>query len=969
MKQFIYSIVLFLFLASSLAAQDERFYYVSPTGKNTYTGLDEEHPLKTFDEVRARVRTFLQTNPGTKVTVYFAGGVYPATAVVKFMSNDSGTAAAPVTYKAKDGEIPIFLGSKDITGWTPGSHERIPASAAGKIYVADLSTSTFPNLGSPTLLSNHAEQNDRPEVFCNDQVQTLARWPNAFAENSQDEFVKVASIVGTTPVNSGWMEGIFTYSDPRQDAWATEFDPCFAGYWYYDWVGEFQKVESWDVPNKKVTLAKPWSHYGYVYDAGTYPFRARYYGFNLLCELDQPGEYYIDRVTRKIYWYPPEGVDPATAEVRMSTFRDSYMVEMNNCSHVRLEGLTFCESRRSGIAILDGSNVEIVDCRIERMGSNGIDINGGSNHALTGCLVRYISSTGMNVTGGDRKTLTSSNHRVENNVLEHISYFDIWFPSVLKAAGVGVRVANNRLQFAKAGAVSMSGNDLIFEYNQISYIGTEQDEYGGWDMFGNPSYRGNIVRYNHFSNLHGGTSLGIIGARCDDYVSGVWFYNNLFEHLETHNNPRDGIAGIVLHGGKDNIVENNFFYHCDLGVAYSSIPTYLAALESAAMKKMLYEDVDITSPLYLGRYPALAEIKEKVFFNTVINNILVNTEDYSNELYTCPVDERNNISIKNATGDNTVSLETALSEYNMQPLPFDQIGPKNNKWLDGFDPSLGTIYNPATASTFPALSSATFAVKRISQAPSIALADYTGTPFHLNQPTNVTPWSMPGALECEYFDRGDNGMAYHEKDDINQGTATIRPDAPGVDIANNSGAGGNVIGWSPNTDWYRYTVNVTKDAWYQASLRGGSTDYGRFYNTNDGAEGNVGWGINGVAGKDYKYYPSVAPVYLKQGKYVITLAGSGFNLDKIQLSETDPPSGISLPKEADKLFYYNQKEDYIRFTVQNGNASIYDLLGRNVLSTVISSNGWDVSSLKPGVYVTCVKTADGKEQTGKWVKQ
>ena len=43
---------------------------------------------------------------------------------------------------------------------------------------------------------------------------------------------------------------------------------------------------------------------------------SRYYGVNLLCELDMPNEYYIDRGTGMLYYWPP--YDLRNAEIHVS---------------------------------------------------------------------------------------------------------------------------------------------------------------------------------------------------------------------------------------------------------------------------------------------------------------------------------------------------------------------------------------------------------------------------------------------------------------------------------------------------------------------------------------------------------------------------------------------------------------------------------------------------------------------------
>jgi len=41
----------------------------------------------------------------------------------------------------------------------------------------------------------------------------------------------------------------------------------------------------------------------------------------------------------------------------------------------------------------------------------------------------------------------------------------------------------------------MDGNDHVMEFNEVYRVVSESDDQGGVDMWGDPTYRGNIIRY------------------------------------------------------------------------------------------------------------------------------------------------------------------------------------------------------------------------------------------------------------------------------------------------------------------------------------------------------------------------------------------------------------------------------------------------------------------------------------------
>ena len=75
--------------------------------------------------------------------------------------------------------------------------------------------------------------------------------------------------------------------------------------------------------------------------------------------------------------------------------------------------------------------------------------------------------------------------------------------------------------------------------------------------------------------------------------------------------------------------------------------------------------------------------------------------------------------------------------------------------------------------------------------------------------------NIPGTIQVEDYDYGDEGLAYHDADSTNNDGA-YRND--GVDIKGNS-TDGYRIGWTVAGEWIEYTVNVAKTGTYKWSAR------------------------------------------------------------------------------------------------------------------------------------------------------
>ncbi|HEX4005602.1 MAG TPA: hypothetical protein VHX60_05480 [Acidobacteriaceae bacterium] len=124
------------------------------------------------------------------------------------------------------------------------------------------------------------------------------------------------------------------------------------------------------------------------------------------------------------------------------------------------------------------------------------------------------------------------------------------------------------------------------------------------------------------------------------------------------------------------------------------------------------------------------------------------------------------------------------------------------------------------------------------QAPS----PYQGTPFTDSRHTS-SPQKIPGRVECALYDRGGEGVAYHDSDAKNNGSGGLNPADgtylnefrmhEGVDTSytkfhdqiDNSpydvvqpSEGQLYVGWTEPGEWFRITVDVARAGIYDGDL-------------------------------------------------------------------------------------------------------------------------------------------------------
>lgn len=354
------------------------------------------------------------------------------------------------------------------------------------------------------------------------------------------------------------------------------------------------------------------------------------------------------------------------------------MIEMKDCSNITLDGIGFEEGRGSALSVTGGKDCLIANCRIERFGKDGIHITGGTGHRISGSLLRTFGYGGIKISGGDRKTLTPANHVIENSVVEHFSLFKRTYEPAVYMEGCGIHIRHNRFRYSSSSAMRLEGNDFLIEYNEISHVVNESDDQGGVDIWYNPSYRGIVIRYNRWSDIKGGTLHGAAGIRLDDMISGVTIFGNVFERCGAVH-----FGGVQIHGGNNNIVDNNLFFKCIAAVSFSpwGEKRWIEQLESPVIQKKIYEDVDIRTDLFQHKYPELRNIREHADVNTIKNNLLVDCEHDFLKSHQKLVRENNTSVSSNGQPVEYFCAREVLRKYGLTSIPFHEMGPRQNRWI------------------------------------------------------------------------------------------------------------------------------------------------------------------------------------------------------------------------------------------------------------------------------------------------
>ncbi len=563
--------------------------YVSPKGRVEGQGTIQD-PFPTLERARDAIRTMKTGGglPAGGVNVLLRGGTYERTTAFELEKQDSGLPEAPIVYGAFPGEKVRLLGGRVVTGFKQVTDETVLATlmpnARGKVYQADLRSRGITDLGGIT--------KNRLALYFNDEPMPLSRYPN-------DGFIKIVDLLGGKPrvVRStrGDAIGKFTCDSDRLGRWLGEKDPWVHGYWYWDWSDQRQKVKAIDPDTRMIELEEPYHKYGYR--KGQW-----FYAFNLLSEIDSPGEWYLDRETATLYFYPPSPVENGTAIIPVAPS----LVEMKDVAHASFEKIGFEGTRGTCIRINGGTGNRIVGCTIRNSGRNAVAVRNGEAHGVVGCDIYNMGGGGISLWGGDRKTLTPARHYAENNHIHHYGLWNRMYQKAISMGGVGHRAAHNLIHDAPHQAIGFWGNDHLIEFNEIHSVCFESNDAGAIYAGRDWTARGTVIRHNYMHDITGFRGRGCVGVYLDDMFSGTEISGNVFYRV-----TRAAFIG----GGRDCLVENNLFIDCPralhidaraLGWAHACADRWI---EEAKTKGTL-SGFRYKEPPYSTRWPELARILE-----------------------------------------------------------------------------------------------------------------------------------------------------------------------------------------------------------------------------------------------------------------------------------------------------------------------------------------------------------------------
>lgn len=352
-------------LLGSLSAED---IYVSSGGSDTDPGT-MENPVATLARARELARPDAGKHP---ITVHVADGVYYLPETLALTPSDSGTAEAPVIYRAQnEGRAVLSGGSKLDLKWTAYQDGIFKATTPVGLKI--------------------------DQLFIAGKNQRMARYPNYDATKKSAPYQGFAADAFSKERAANWADPAGGYIHAIHRA-------SWGGYHYLitgkDDQGEVTYEGGWQ-NNRQMGMHKDYRMVENIFE-----------------ELDAPGEWFHNSKTRTLYYQPAEGINLAQATVEVVRLR--HLVEFQGAHEspvkfitlkgfvVRHAARTFMDTQeqmlrsdwaiyRGGSFMLTGTeDVQILDTEFDQVGGNAIFVNKYNRRTLVkGCHIHDAGASGV----------------------------------------------------------------------------------------------------------------------------------------------------------------------------------------------------------------------------------------------------------------------------------------------------------------------------------------------------------------------------------------------------------------------------------------------------------------------------------------------------------------------------------------------------------------------------------------------
>lgn len=500
----------------------QNVFYISADGDDSNSGLSVDKAFKTLDHALDAVKAQNDTDKAKGTVIYICGGEYYIPENIQ-ITQEHCSSDAPLFISAYNGENVTFTtvqssfrydDLKKITENAVGfaNYSRLPYETRCNGYYID-----YEDIGLTRITTD-------ADVMEGNSKLVLARYPNAGYDSVKDV------------INGGY--GKACEWVPMMDKvfeWVDTAEIHVYGKFAYEWAFNDSTIRiDRTTGSIQGTGSLSYSDYPvskYLRGVGT----SMYYYYNIMEELDVPGEWFADNTAKKLYIYPLSE-NPNSYTI----YSNGDVFSLTNAQNVVIDGINI-NGAKNAVCASNSKNTVIQNCKIENISDKAIYF---SETEKCGLINSYISGANqecslIDITAAKLQLYPRRNF-VQNNVIVNGR-------TAIRASGIGDIISHNLIKNTANSALVFTGAENIIEYNEFSGVQKLVGDSGGTYTGTNFYIRNNHVRYNYFHDSKQNAKNGR-AVYFDDCGDGNFAYGNIIRNYN---------YGIYIHGGSSNVVEGN----------------------------------------------------------------------------------------------------------------------------------------------------------------------------------------------------------------------------------------------------------------------------------------------------------------------------------------------------------------------------------------------------------------------------
>ena len=492
---------LLLFVLHSSKATN---YYFSSNGDDSRSPQQASSPNTPWRSIKKLNEFFKQLQPGDSV-LFKCGEEFVGT----LNAGRAGASGKPIAFGSYgSGKKPVISGFLLLKNWS---------NKGNNLWEAECPTVNPVNVLAINSISKH-----------------LGRYPNFNNENGG--YLKVEShyaldnIYNKTLAGQNWVGGEAVI---RKNRWILDRDPII--------------IHSGNgIKTRPTSSYEPKNNFGFFIQ-------------NHLGTLDQDGEWYYSKTTKKMYLYSTS--NPSGKSVRASVLENVFIA--HNFGYFSFSNISFEGANNTLIRLQNTSNITFNNCNMHFAGNMALNAISADNISITNSSIIEINNIGLIFDPGSRYAV------IKNNKIRNIANMPGMGASgnesyhAIISRGGSSTIEQNVIDSIGYVVIRFEGNDVVIKNNLIDHFMTSKDDGAAiytWKGEANktPNYNrkivGNIILNGKGEGLGTENKDHIIaaGIYLDDNTDNVEVTDNSVAHCS--------YAGLYLHNTHDIRVQRNTFF-------------------------------------------------------------------------------------------------------------------------------------------------------------------------------------------------------------------------------------------------------------------------------------------------------------------------------------------------------------------------------------------------------------------------